>query len=74
MKQQTKKLPEVLSVNKNVVEFAHKIAKALLESRSSTALFFVQQAYPDDIDGLEQLSVDDILTNVITETSQYFNQ
>ncbi len=53
--------PDVI---RSVSDFAFKIAKELHDSRSSTALFFVQQAYPDDIDGLEQMSCDDILTSV----------
>lgn len=57
-----------IRVSRNVVEFAFKIATTLLESRSSTALFFVQQAFPDDVDGLEQKSVDDILNGIIAET------
>lgn len=54
---------------KPVIEFALRIAKALKESSSSTALFFVQQAYPEDINGLEQQSSDEILENVITIAS-----
>ena len=54
-----------------IVDFALKIAKALKESQSSTALFFVQQAYPDDIDGLEQQNSDEILDNIITIASEW---
>ncbi len=66
-------MKEKIIVNRSVVEFAHRIATTLLESRSSTALFFVQQAYPDDVEGLEQQSVDDILHNVISETHNLLN-
>jgi hypothetical protein len=51
-------------VIRSVADFALRIATVLQNSRSSTALFFVQQAYPDDIDGLEQMSSDDLLTSV----------
>ena len=74
MKTKDKKKVDVddkILIDRNVVEFANKIAKTLLESRSSTALFFVQQAFPDDVDGLEQRSVDNILTNIINQTSKH---
>lgn len=60
------KTPEIndQSVIHSVADFALRIATALQESRSSTALFFVQQAYPDDIDGLGQISLDELLTSV----------
>lgn len=51
---------------RTVIQFAVKIAQALKESQSSTALFFVQQAFPDDIDGLDQMSSNDLLDHVIT--------
>lgn len=47
-----------------VYEFALRIARALKESKSSTALFFVQQAYPDDVDSPAE-GCDAILDNVI---------
>ncbi len=53
-----------------IIDFALRIAKALKESQSSTALFFMQQAYPDDIVGLDQPSNDEILDNIITLASQ----
>jgi len=51
----------------SIIDFAVRIAKALLESQSSTALFFVQQAYPDDIGSpSEYITSEDILKGIIT--------
>ena len=53
--------------DRSVVEFALKIATALKDSQSSTALFFIQQAYPDNIDmPSDQPTATEILDNVIT--------
>lgn len=58
---------------KGVIEFANKLAKVINDSKSSTALFFVQQAYPDDVDGLDQRSTDEILNNVILQSELWLN-
>lgn len=53
-----------------VYDFALRIARALQASKSSTALFFVQQAYPDDVEApADQPSSDAILENVIALAS-----
>jgi hypothetical protein len=48
-----------------VKDFAFRMAKALKDSKNSSAIFFMQQAFPDDVDGLDQQSFDDILDNII---------
>lgn len=53
-----------------VYDFALRIARALKESKSSTALFFMQQAYPNDVDSpAEQPGSDAILDNIIALAS-----
>jgi len=54
-----------------IIEFAVKLAETLKESQSSTALFFVQQSFPDDINGLDQMSSNDLLDNIITNGKLY---
>lgn len=75
--QQSKHLDQVDTetvVDRTVVEFAFRLATVLQENKSSTALFFVQQAYPDEIDApSEQLSSDQILQNVITRAALALN-
>lgn len=57
----------MIMADRNVVKFALKIATALRDNSSSTAMFFMQQAYPDDVDApADQPSSDEILDNVIT--------
>ena len=62
-------LPDEKEECESVIDFAFRIATSLKESQSSTALFFLQQAYPEDVDGLDQMSSNDILDNIITLTS-----
>ena len=52
--------------DRTVYEFANRIAKVMDKAKSSNVYFVVQQAYPDD--GVEWISVQDILTNIITIT------
>lgn len=54
----------------SVSDFAKRMATVLLESQSSTALFFVQQSYPDNVDGLEQMNFQDLLTTVKNNAEQ----
>jgi len=58
----------------SVSDFALKISTVLLESQSSTAVFFVQQAYPDDIDGLEQTNFRDLLITVKNNAEQILSK
>ena len=52
--------------DRTVYEFANRIAKVMDKAKSSKIYFVVQQAYPDD--GVEWISAQDILTNIITIT------
>jgi hypothetical protein len=55
-------------VTHSVADFALRLSTVLLKNQSSTALFFVQQAYEDDGDGLEglQQSTEELLKTVQT--------
>ncbi len=59
-----------ISVQDPIVDFARRVARVMKEQRSSTIIFIMQQAFPDDVEGLDQLSTDDILDNIITLTGQ----
>lgn len=60
-------------VSDPVIDFASRVARVMKEQRSSTIIFIMQQAYPDDVQGLDQPSTDDILDNIITLTANKNN-
>lgn len=69
-------LKQPLEPTRSVADFANRIATVLYENQSSAALFFVQQAYEDDGDGLEglQQSSVELLKTVIANSKLLMQQ